>query len=90
MKGYSIEERAVELAHYIIDSKDTVRGAARRYGISKSTVHKDVSERLLKINPVLALKVREIFDENKAERHIRGGMATKLKYEHEHEEKNVG
>ncbi len=90
MKGYSIEERAVELAHYIIDSKDTVRGAARRYGISKSTVHKDVSERLLKINPVLALKVREILDENKAERHIRGGMATKLKYEHEHEEKNVG
>ncbi len=90
MKGYSIEERAVELAHYIIDSKDTVRGAARKYGISKSTVHKDVSERLLKINPVLALKVREILDENKAERHIRGGMATKLKYEHEHEEKNVG
>ena len=90
MKGYSIEERAVELAHYIIDSKDTVRGAARRYGISKSTVHKDVSERLLKINPVLALKVREILDENKAERHIRGGMATKLKYEQEHEEKNVG
>ena len=90
MKGYSIEERAVELAHYIIDSKDTVRGAARRYGISKSTVHKDVSEGLLKINPVLALKVREILDENKAERHIRGGMATKLKYEHEHEEKNVG
>lgn len=90
MKGYSIDERAVELAHYIIDSKDTVRGAARRYGISKSTVHKDVSERLLKINPVLALKVREILDENKAERHIRGGMATKLKYEHEHEEKNVG
>ena len=90
MKGYSIEERAVELAHYIIDSKDTVRGAARRYGISKSTVHKDVSERLLKINPVLSLKVREILDENKAERHIRGGMATKLKYEHEHEEKNVG
>ena len=72
MKGYSIEERAVELAHYIIDSKDTVRGAARKYGISKSTVHKDVSERLLKINPVLALKVREILDENKAERHIRG------------------
>lgn len=90
MKGYSIEERAVEIAHYIIDSKDTVRGAAKRYGISKSTVHKDVSERLLKINPILAMAVRKILDENKAERHIRGGMATKLKYEHEHEEKNTG
>ena len=80
MKGYSIEERAIELAHYIIDSKDTVRGAARKFGISKSTVHKDFSERILKINPALALEVREILDENKAERHIRGGMATKLKY----------
>ena len=74
-----IEERVVNLAQYIIDSKDTVRGAAKKFGISKSTVHKDVSERLLKINPVLALKVREVLDENKAERHIRGGMATKLK-----------
>lgn len=80
-----IEERAVELAHYIINSKDTVRGAAAKYGISKSTVHKDVSERLLKINPSLAKEVREILNENKAERHIRGGMATKLKYSHEHE-----
>jgi len=80
MRGISIEERAVSLAHYIIDSKDTVRGAARKFGISKSTVHKDVSERLLKINPVLARDVREILNENKAERHIRGGMATKLKY----------
>ena len=89
MKGYSIEERAVELAHYIIDSKDTVRGAAKKYGISKSTVHKDVSERLQKINPILAKEVRLILDENKAERHIRGGMATKLKYTHE-KEQNVG
>ena len=80
MKDISIEERACELAHYIIDSKDTVRGAAKKYGVSKSTVHKDVSERLLKINPALASEVREILDENKAERHIRGGMATKLKY----------
>lgn len=78
----SIEERAINLAHYIIDSKDTVRGAARKFGVSKSTVHKDVSERLLKINPILAHEVREILDENKAERHIRGGMATKLKYSH--------
>ena len=81
-----IEERAINLAHYIIDSGDTVRGAAKKFGISKSTVHKDVSERLLKINPVLALKVREILDENKAERHMRGGMATKLKYSHQKEE----
>lgn len=80
MKAISIEERATELAHYIIDSKDTVRGAATKFGISKSTVHKDVSERLKKINPSLARDVREILDENKAERHIRGGMATKLKY----------
>ena len=76
----SIEERAVNLAHYIIDSKDTVRGAAVKFGISKSTVHKDVSERLRKINPSLAKQVRIILDENKAERHIRGGMATKMKY----------
>lgn len=80
MKGISIDERAIKLAHYIIDSKDTVRGAAKKFGISKSTVHKDVSERLVRINPVLAKSVREILDENKAERHIRGGMATKLKY----------
>ena len=80
MKNYSIEERAINLAQYIIDSKDTVRGAAKKFGVSKSTVHKDVSERLLKINPILAHEVRNILDENKAERHIRGGMATKLKY----------
>ena len=80
MKNYSIEERAINLAHYIIDSKDTVRGAAKKFGISKSTVHKDVSERLLTINKALAVEVRRILDENKAERHIRGGMATKLKY----------
>ena len=80
MKSVSIEQRACELAHYIVDSKDTVRGTAKKFGISKSTVHKDVSERLLKINPGLAGEVREILDENKAERHIRGGMATKRKY----------
>lgn len=88
MRGISIEERAVNLAHYIIDSKDTVRGAAKKFGISKSTVHKDVSERLCKINPVLASEVREVLEENKAERHIRGGMATKLKYSHK--ENKVG
>ena len=82
MKSNSIEERAINLARYIIDSKDTVRGAAAKFGISKSTVHKDVSERLLSINKSLALEVRKILDENKAERHIRGGLATKLKYQH--------
>jgi len=87
MRSYSIEERAIELAHYIIDSKDTVRGAAKKFGVSKSTVHKDLSERILKINPILAAEVREILDENKAERHIRGGMATKLKYSHMKEDK---
>ncbi len=80
MKDRLIEERATSLAQYIIDSKDTVRGAAKKFCISKSTVHKDITERLEKINPRLAGEVREILDENKAERHIRGGMATKLKY----------
>lgn len=84
MRGISIEERAISLAHYIIDTGDTVRGAAKKFGISKSTVHKDVSERLVHINAALAIEVRKILDENKAERHIRGGMATKLKYEKEH------
>ena len=87
MKNLSIEKRAIELAHYIINSKDTVRGAASKFGISKSTVHKELSERLLKISPVLAKEVRKILDKNKAERHIRGGMATKLKYSHIREDK---
>lgn len=81
MKNISIEERAINLAHYIIDSKDTVRGTAKKFGISKSTVHKDLSQRLEKINLDLFTSVREILDENKAERHIRGGLATKKKYE---------
>ena len=80
MKGMSIEDRAINLAQYIIDSKDTVRGTAKRFNISKSTVHKDVTERLKKINPILAKEVKKVLEENKAERHIRGGMATKLKY----------
>ncbi len=87
MKDISIEKRAIELAYYIINSKDTVRGAASKFGVSKSTVHKDISERLLKINPVLASEVRKILDKNKAERHIRGGMATKLKYSHMEKDK---
>ena len=80
MREISIEDRAIHLAQYIIDSKDTVRGTAKKFGISKSTVHKDITERLEKINPQLAKDVREILNENKAERHIIGGMATKLKY----------
>lgn len=80
MRKITIEERATALARYIIETKDTVRSTAKKFGVSKSTVHKDVSDRLLKINPILAKEVREILDENKAERHIRGGMATKLKY----------
>lgn len=90
MKDISIEERAIMLAQYIIETKDTVRGAAKIYGISKSTVHKDVSDRLLHINPTLASEVRLVLDENKAERHIRGGMATKYKYEHlNHKNKGI-
>lgn len=80
MKGY-IEERAIELASYIIEKKTTVRAAAKKYGISKSTVHKDVTERLSQINPGLANEVRDVLEENKAERHIRGGQATKAKYQ---------
>ena len=82
MKGY-IEERVVELANYIIDKKTTVRAAAKKFGISKSTVHKDVTERLNKVKPELADDVRNVLEENKAERHIRGGEATKAKYQGE-------
>ncbi|MGE5614130.1 MAG: sporulation transcriptional regulator SpoIIID [Bacillota bacterium] len=80
MKVY-IEERAIELANYIIEKRTTVRAAAKKFGISKSTVHKDVTERLVKVNPELANSVRLVLEENKAERHIRGGEATKAKYQ---------
>ena len=80
MKELSIEERAVKVAQYIIETEDTVRGAAKKFGISKSSIHKDVSQRLLNINYALAMEVRKVLDKNKAERHIRGGLATKLKY----------
>lgn len=80
MKGY-IEERAVELANFIIEKKTTVRAAAKKFGISKSTVHKDVTERLNRVRPELANNVRSVLEENKAERHIRGGEATKAKYQ---------
>jgi putative DeoR family transcriptional regulator (stage III sporulation protein D) len=79
LKGI-VEQRAVELAEYIIENKATVRAAAQAFGISKSTVHIDVSQRLKKLNPLLFNEVRIILDINKAERHIRGGMATKQKF----------
>lgn len=78
-----MEERAQELALYIIENKTTVRAAAGRFGISKSTVHKDLSERLPTINQGLYRQVKEILNENKAERHIRGGIATRKKYKGE-------
>ena len=79
MKGY-IEERTIELANHITENKCTVRDAARIFGISKSTVHKDITERLPKINRRLWKEVHKILLENKQERHIRGGIATREKY----------
>ncbi len=81
MRDY-ISERAVSIGEYILDTGTTVRAAAKKFHVSKSTVHKDVTERLVKINPQLAEKVHSVLDLNRAERHIRGGMATKKKYEH--------
>jgi len=82
LKG-NIEERAVELAQYIIENRATVRAAAGKFGISKSTVHKDLSERLPRLNRALYIQAKAILDENKAERHIRGGIATRRKYKGE-------
>ena len=79
MKG-NIEERACRLAVYIIENKATVRAAAGRFGISKSTVHKDLAERLPQFNRSLYLEAKKVLDENKSERHLRGGMATRRKY----------
>jgi len=81
MKDY-IAERAVEIAYYIIENQATVRQTAKKFGISKSTVHKDVTDRLSQINPQLAGEARKILDYNKQERHIRGGLATREKYLH--------
>ena len=77
----TIEKRACALAVYMIETGATVRSAARHFGISKSTVHKDLSQRLQQYNYALYVQVRQILDVNKQERHIRGGMATKRKYE---------
>jgi len=79
LKDY-IEERVLEVATYIIESKATIRKAAKMFGVSKSTVHKDITERLPRINPQVAKEAKDILDLNKAERHIRGGKATKMKY----------
>lgn len=80
MRTDTIEERTVNIANYIIETRCTVREAAKKFGISKSTVHKDVTERLSKINKSLAETIRKILMENKQERHIRGGIATREKY----------
>ena len=85
MKTY-IEELAIEIANYMIENNATVRQAANNFGISKSTVHKAVTERLEQVNPSLAAEARKVIDVNKSERHIRGGMATKEKYAHQHEQ----
>lgn len=79
----SLEKRACELAVYMIETGATVRAAARHFGISKSTVHKDLTQRLKQYNPGLYSQVREILEVNKRERHIRGGMATRRKYKGE-------
>ena len=75
-----MEERAERLAQYIIENRPTVRAAAQKFGISKSTVHKDISERLPQFNRVLYQQVKEVLEVNKAQRHIRGGIATRKKY----------
>ena len=76
----SMEQRACELAAYMIENGATVRAAAKQFGISKSTVHKDLTARLSAYSPALYRQVRAVLDQNKAERHLRGGMATKMKY----------
>ena len=75
-----MEERAERLAQYIIENRTTVRAAAQKFGISKSTVHKDISERMPQFNRVLYQQVKEVLEVNKAQRHIRGGIATRKKY----------
>ena len=88
MKEY-IEERAIEIASYIIEKNTTVRQTARQFGVSKSTVHKDCTDRLAQVNPSLASQVRQVLDVNKQERHIRGGLATREKYLHHQEESDM-
>ena len=79
----TIDQRACELAVYVIETGATVRSAAKKFGISKSTVHKDLQNRLPRCNQVLYIQVRQVLEKNKKERHIRGGLATKRKYQYE-------
>ncbi len=83
-----LEERAIRLGEYILEHEATVRAAAKVFGISKSTVHKDISTKLPELQPALYLQVKEIIERNKQERHIRGGLATKRKYEQQKQHKN--
>ncbi len=76
----NVEKRCIDLGHYIVETGATVRQAAAVFGISKSTVHNDVTKRLSVINPLLCSEVKAVLEENKAERHIRGGLATRKKY----------
>ncbi len=76
----NMEQRACDLAVYIIENQATVRAAAAAFGVSKSTVHKDIAERLRRVNPALYQQAKTVLEQNKAERHIRGGLATQKKY----------
>lgn len=89
MKGLP-EERAIRLAHYIVEEGATVRQAAKKFGVSKSTVHKDITTRLKRLNGVLYLQVQAVLGRNKRERHIRGGLATREKYRAAHEQEECG
>lgn len=86
---FTVSDRAIILGQYIVENDATVRQAAQQYGISKSTVHIDVTERLKKINPSLHKQVRAVLDKNKSERHIRGGIATREKYMSLHKKENA-
>ena len=88
MKSH-IEERAIIVAKYILEKNTTVRQTAKTFGVSKSTIHKDVTERLEEINPSLAKEVKKVLEKNKSERHIRGGLATKKKYQNESSKNNL-
>ena len=88
MKSH-IEERAIIVAKYILEKNTTVRQTAKTFGVSKSTIHKDVTERLKEINPSLAQEVKKVLEKNKSERHIRGGLATKKKYQKESSKNNL-
>ncbi|MEW6724059.1 MAG: sporulation transcriptional regulator SpoIIID [Bacillota bacterium] len=79
MRDY-IWKRVLDVANHILTTRQTVRDAARKFGVSKSTIHKDVTERLPRINPALAERVKAVLEENKSERHIRGGESTRRKY----------